>query len=48
MNKYLSSRPWIWIVLGIVVMIASLAVVVAIAIKNEPASVPLEQAHDGP
>jgi len=48
MNKFLSDRPWIWIVLGIVIMLASLAVVIAISIKNEPASIPLEQEHDGP
>lgn len=46
MKKFLAERPWIWFVLGFVVMVGALAVVVVIAVKNEPASVPLEQ-HDG-
>ena len=48
MNKFLSDRPWIWIIAGIVFMLASLAVVMVIAVKNEPKSVPLEQQRDGP
>jgi hypothetical protein len=48
-NKFLSDRPWIWIVVGFVVMIVSLAVVVVIAEKNEPKSIPMENSdHDGP
>jgi hypothetical protein len=43
MKQFLRERPWIWIVLGIVIMIISMAVVVTIAVKNEPRSVPLEQ-----
>ena len=48
MKKFLHDRPWIWIVVGILVMIASLAVVVAISLKYEPESIPLEHETDGP
>lgn len=36
-----NSRPWIWIVIALVVMMAFWSVVVTIAIKNKPDSVPV-------
>jgi hypothetical protein len=51
MKKFLSDRPWIWIVVAFVVMFASLGTVIIIAVRNEPPSVPLEvrqQHDDGP
>lgn len=42
MRKAIADRPWIWIIVAFVVFIAALADMVYIAVKNEPASVPLE------
>lgn len=39
-----NSRPWIWIVAAFVVMIAFWTVVVTIAVKKLPASVPVASA----
>jgi hypothetical protein len=47
-----NSRPWIWVVAAFTVMIAFWSVVVTIAVKKLPASVPVESvsrpadAHD--
>ncbi len=47
-----NSRPWIWIVVALVVMVAFWSVVVTIAVKNQPDSVPVARitppadAHD--
>jgi hypothetical protein len=43
----MKERPWIWIVIGFVIMIVSLATLVVIAVKNEPLDVPLEH-HEHP
>jgi hypothetical protein len=39
-----NSRPWIWIVVAFTVMIAFWSVVVTIAVKKLPGSVPVESA----
>lgn len=36
-----NSRPWIWIVVALVTMVAFWSVVVTIAVKNKPDSVPV-------
>jgi uncharacterized membrane-anchored protein len=43
-NTTKSSRPWIWIVAAFTVMIAFWSVVVTIAVKKLPASVPMASA----
>lgn len=42
MKKAIADRPWIWLVLGFLLMLSALAVVVVIAVKNQPQQVPLE------
>ncbi|HEX4086846.1 MAG TPA: hypothetical protein VHY22_18170 [Chthoniobacteraceae bacterium] len=41
MRKYISDRPWIWIVVGYIFMTTSLITLVVIAEKYEQPSVPL-------
>jgi hypothetical protein len=41
MKNYLQKRPWIWIVFGFCVLVAALACMVTIAVKNLPKEVPL-------
>lgn len=41
MKSYLQQRPWIWIVFGFSLVVASLAGMVTIAVKNLPQEVPL-------
>jgi hypothetical protein len=41
MKNYLQKRPWIWIVLGFCMVVAALASMVTIAVKNLPKEVPL-------
>jgi FtsH-binding integral membrane protein len=38
----MKDRPWIWIIVFFVLMVAALGTMVVIAVKNEPESVPLE------
>ncbi len=42
MKAFFRQRPWLWIVLGFIVLISAWAVFMTIAIKNQPESVPLE------
>lgn len=42
MLQALKDRPWIWLMLLFVSMIAATIVVVIICERNEPASVPLD------
>jgi hypothetical protein len=42
LKTFLRERPWIWIILGFVVMLAVMATMVVIAQRNEPATVPLD------
>lgn len=41
MKAYLAARPWIWIVVTFVVLIAALASFVTTAVQNMPETVPL-------
>ncbi|HSI64541.1 MAG TPA: hypothetical protein VLE43_15540 [Candidatus Saccharimonadia bacterium] len=41
MKNYLAQRPWIWIVVTFVVLIAALASLVTTAVRNMPETVPL-------
>jgi hypothetical protein len=38
----MKQRPWIWIIVFFVLMIAALGAFVVIAVKNEPEDVPLD------
>jgi hypothetical protein len=41
MKKYLAERPWIWIVVTFMVLIAALASFVTTAVRNMPETVSL-------
>jgi len=45
MKKFLSDRPWIWLLLGFLLTLGALVATIVIAVKHEPAPVPLEQPH---
>ncbi len=40
MMKAIADRPWIWIIVAFVVMIALMTVFVVISVKYEPKEVP--------
>jgi hypothetical protein len=40
--KAIQDRPWIWIIIGMTVMLGFSVAFTIIAIRNEPKSVPLE------
>lgn len=42
MRKFLRDRPWIWIVLSFLIMMAVMVTVVAVAERYAPADVPLD------
>lgn len=39
----MKSRPWIWIVLGTLLMMSASITMVVIAVRNQEPSIPLEQ-----
>ena len=45
MFKAIAERPWIWIVVAFVVMIAVMAAFVIISIKYAPKEVPVPHSH---
>jgi hypothetical protein len=48
MRKAIADRPWIWIIVAFIILIAALTEMVYIAVKNEPPSVPLEKPYTNP
>ena len=44
--RFIGDRPWIWIIVAFALLLSGLATVVVIAEKNQPASVPLEEAPE--
>ena len=41
----MKDRPWIWIIVAWVVLLASLSVVITICVRNAPEEVPLINIH---
>ena len=48
MIKFFQERPWIWILLGLILLLLSGASFLRTAIKNQPEEVPLEYVKPGP
>lgn len=42
MMNLLRKKPWLWIVLAFVLLIAAWSVLFTIALKNQPETIPLE------
>jgi len=42
MSRLLRKRPWLWIVLAFVLLIAAWAVLITIAVNNQPERVEVE------
>ena len=44
MKEFFNKRPWIWLLCGFLVMMASSIATVVIAVRYEPQEVPLDEA----
>lgn len=47
MRKLLYRKPWLWIVIAFLVLIAAWTVLITIAVNNQPEKIPLEPAAAG-
>lgn len=45
MKKAIADRPWIWIVLGYLAMMAVMIAAVTISVKHRPAEIAVPHAH---
>ncbi len=45
---WLARRPWLWIVAAFVVLFSAWTVFIIVALKHQPETVPLVDAHDRP
>ena len=43
MMNLMRKKPWLWIVLAFVVLIAAWSVLISIAVNNQPEKIPVEQ-----
>ncbi|GEM_PF-1915544 len=48
MKKAISDRPWIWIVLGYLAMVAVMIAALVIAIKHAPAEIAVPHTQHAP
>lgn len=42
MSNFLKKKPWLWIVLAFILLIAAWAVLITIAVNNQPESIEVE------
>lgn len=45
LKKTIADRPWIWLVLGSLLLLGMAVATLVIAVKNPPQEVPLETFH---